>query len=409
MKKFIACLLFLSFYSISNAQNEANSPYSLFGLGSSYETNFGSLPGLGGSGVALPTKRFVNNLNPASLSFIDQNSFLFDFGGKSSTTSYTNETNTEVKNNFYFSHIGFAFPITKKSGVSFALKPYTNSTYQITNAEIPIQGSQENYLLNVIGSGGLNAFDFSYGYRVHKNLTLGYTGTVLFGSIEETRDMLISQSQTTIEEKNRYSGLRSIFGAQFIVDSTMTVGATVKIPKSLKGTQVRSISTTNLSGTIEVETDVESDLEDYKLPLEFTLGISKSFKNLNLTADYERRFWSDTNMSDSFGDFTNQSKYSFGASYTKKKRTLSYFDKMTYNAGFSFDTGYLQVNGEKVENAAVHLGLGFPLENMSSFINLSYSYGQRGKVSESLIKENYHLISLNLSLEGFWFMKRKYD
>jgi hypothetical protein len=40
-------------------------------------------------------------------------------------------------------------------------------------------------------------------------------------------------------------------------------------------------------------------------------------------------------------------------------------------------------------------------------LNLGYSYGQRGQISNGLIKENYHLLTLNLSFEGIWFKRRK--
>ncbi len=391
------------------SQNESNSPYSLFGLGSLYESNYGGIPSLGGSGVALPTKRFINNLNPASLAFIDKNSFLFDLGGKASSTSYKNQDTNEKKDNFYFSHIAFASPITSKSGFSFALKPFTNSTYEITNLEIPIQGSTESYLASIVGTGGLNAFDFSYGYLLSDKLSVGFTGSVLFGSIDEKRTMTIAESITTIEEENDYNGFRPTFGTQYSIDSTFTIGATVKLPTTLKGSRVRSISTINNSGTIVVEDGEASDVDNFHLPTEIAFGVSKTFKDLNVTFDYERKFWGSTNQSDEFGDFSDQDKFSLGASYMKKGRKMSYLDMIQYSGGISYDTGYLVIDDEKVKNAAVHVGLGFPLENFHSFLNVTYSYGQRGKVNETLIKENYHLLTLNLSLEGIWFVKRKYD
>jgi len=42
-------------------------------------------------------------------------------------------------------------------------------------------------------------------------------------------------------------------------------------------------------------------------------------------------------------------------------------------------------------------------------LNISYSYGQKGRISNGLIKENYHKISVNLSLDGIWFVKRKIE
>ena len=55
------------------------------------------------------------------------------------------------------------------------------------------------------------------------------------------------------------------------------------------------------------------------------------------------------------------------------------------------------------------LGVGLPLEFTKSALNINYSYGIKGTVGNDLIKENYHMISINLSLEAIWFVKRKFE
>jgi hypothetical protein len=75
----------------------------------------------------------------------------------------------------------------------------------------------------------------------------------------------------------------------------------------------------------------------------------------------------------------------------------------------NFDTGYLEIDGKRVNNAAISFGISLPIENTFSAVNISYSYGQKGRVADNLIKENYHKLSLNLSLDGIWFVKRKIE
>ncbi|MDZ4331773.1 MAG: aromatic hydrocarbon degradation protein, partial [Flavobacterium sp.] len=113
MKNKIAFLgLFLFITTVSFSQSISSSPYSLYGLGSLYDSDFGSIPGIGSSGIALPSNRFINNLNPASLGFMYQNHFLFDIGGKAILSSYENNSKKESRNNLQFSHIAFAFPVS---------------------------------------------------------------------------------------------------------------------------------------------------------------------------------------------------------------------------------------------------------------------------------------------------------
>lgn len=394
----------------SFSQSISSSPYSLYGLGSLYESDFGLIPAIGSSGMALPSDRFINNLNPASLAFMYRNHFLFDVGGKSILTSYEDDSKKESRNNFQFSHIAFAFPITAKSAFSMALKPYSSSTFKISNLSMPIQDSQESYVLDVTGSGGLNDFDVSYGYRVNKKLALGLSTSFLFGNTTDDRNYTIANSVTNIFKKTYYSGVRPVLGAQYIVDSTFTLGMKLKSPTRIRASKEQTVSSVNSSGTIVVESELQSETDDYYMPLEIGVGVSKVFKNnLNLTFDYEKGLWDNTNQSELYGTFVNQDKFALGFSYKKLKFNRSYFDRIRYAAGLNYDTGYLEIDNQKFDNKSISIGLSLPIDNTFSALNVTYSYGQKGRISNSLIKENYHKLSLNLCLDGIWFVKRKIE
>jgi len=75
----------------------------------------------------------------------------------------------------------------------------------------------------------------------------------------------------------------------------------------------------------------------------------------------------------------------------------------------NYDTGFLEIDNKRITNKAISIGVSLPIESTFSTLNISYSYGQRGRISNGLIKENYHKLSVNLSLDGIWFVKRKID
>lgn len=394
----------------SFSQSISSSPYSLYGVGSLYDSDFGEIPSIGSSGMALPSSTFINNLNPASLGFVPQNHFMFDIGGKAIMTTYQNGSRSESRNNFQFSHIAFAFPVSKNSGFSASLRPYSSSTFKISNLKLPIENSLDYYYITATGSGGLNNFDLSYGYRFGKKLSLGATASVLFGNTNDNRSFLILNSITSIQKKTNYSGVRATLGAQYKIDSTLTVATTFKVPTQIKATKVQTVQTVADEVVTTVESNVASDTDDYYMPLEMGVGISKRFKNnLNMTLDYERSLWSNTKQSELYGDFVNQDRFALGFTYSPKKNIRKYWDRVQYATGVNFDTGYLEVDGKRVNNAAISFGLSLPIENTYSSLNISYSYGQKGRISNDLIKENYHKISLNLSLDGIWFVKRKIE
>lgn len=411
MKNKIAFVgLFLFITTVSFSQSISSSPYSLYGLGSLYESDFGSIPAIGSSGIALPSNRFINNLNPASLGFMYQNHFLFDIGGKAIFSSYENNSKKENRNNLQFSHIAFAFPVSPKSAFSLALKPYSSSTFKISNLSLPIQDSQENYTLNATGTGGLNDFDISYGYRIGKKIALGLSTSILFGNTTDDRDYTIANSITNIYKKINYNGVRASLGGQFKVDSTFTLGMNLKSPTKINATKVQSVTSVFNSGSLAIESEVASDTDDYYMPLEIGVGLSKVFKNnLNLTLDYGKGLWNSTNQSDLYGNFVNQNKFALGFSYSKPKNIRSYYDRIQYSTGLNYDTGYLEVDNKRINSMSFSLGVSLPIENTFSALNISYSFGQKGRISDGLIKENYHKLSLNLGLDGIWFVKRKFE
>ncbi|MEL1239512.1 aromatic hydrocarbon degradation protein [Flavobacterium flavipallidum] len=406
--KIISLLILVSFSTYG--QSLSSSPYSIFGLGSLYDSDFGSIPSIGSSGVALASGRFINNLNPASLGFMYQNHFLFDVGGNAIQSSYQNLSKKENRNNIQFSHIAFAFPLSPKSAVSLALKPYSSAGFKISDYKLPIQDSNEEYTLSAIGTGGLNNFDISYAHRIGNKLSLGLSTSILFGTTKDSREYVIANSVTTIDKESTYNGARLNLGGQFKIDSTFTIGANFKSPSRVNASKVQSVVTYNaeLEASNTVESNEKSDTDDYYLPFEFTTGFSKYFRNnLNLTMDYEKAFWVDTKQADIYGNYLNQEKFKMGLSYRKEKNIRTYFDKIQFSAGLNYDTGFLEVDHKRIESKSVSFGLTLPIENTFSALNISYSYGQKGRISNGLIKENYHKISVNLSLDGIWFVKRK--
>lgn len=408
--KFVLIAFFIFVGTANYAQSISSSPYSLFGLGSEYDADFGSLPGIGSSGSALPGNRFINSLNPASLGFMYQNHFLFDVGGKAIMTSYKDVSTSESRNNVQFSHIAFAFPVSKKSGVSLALKPYSSSSYAISNLSLAIKDSNEFYTYSAKGTGGLNDFDISYGYRVSPKLSIGAKGSVLFGNTAVNESYYVSNSLLNIAKTSNYGGVRMTLGSQYVVDSTFTIAATVKSPATINASKTGTITSTTVSGTTVVASGLTLDSDDYIMPFELGFGVSKRFKeNYNFTLDYQKSFWSNTNQSDSYGTFLNQDKFAAGLTFERAKQGRSYFDRIKYTTGFNYDTGYLEIEGKRVRNVALSVGVSVPLDNMFSMLNVSYSYGQKGSITSGLIKENYHKISVNLSLDGLWFVKRKFD
>ncbi|MFD0989025.1 hypothetical protein ACFQ1R_02845 [Mariniflexile jejuense] len=413
-KYIIPCfvLVMVSIQAIAQTNQLSSSPYSLYGLGLSNETTTGTLNGLGGFGIAMPSKTFINNSNPASFGSMLQNSFFFDFGLKTQTNLISERSNRNSNIIANFSNIALAFPVTKQSAFGITLLPLTNVGYSISGIETNIEGSSNGiFITNINGKGGINDLKLNYGYAFTNKFRLGITASVLFGQITETETNYLPNNSFVIEDVNNYSGFRVGTGFQYDVLKNTSVGATINLPTSLNGNKSSTITLYTLESTTDLTENTETTIDAFKLPLELGFGLQTSFKKyFNINVDYKKSYWSNTTQTDQLGTYVDQDAFGIGIQYAAEKKMSKFFNNLEYRLGYSFNNGNLVVNQQRIQNSGFNLGFGIPLNNgTSSMINVGYTYGNKGQITNGLIKENYHLVSLNLSLEGIWFVKRKID
>ena len=390
---------------VAQNNNLTSSPYSLYGLGVSNRLNTGKTNTLGGTGIAMLSTNFINNLNPASYGSIPSNSFFYEIGIKAEKKLLTEGGDSEsiINGNFY--NLSLAFPISKNSGAGLTLLPYTTVGYEILGIETNIEGSDETFFSNITGSGGLNDLKLNYGFSITDKFRLGGFGSYLFGKIEEEEVDFIKNVIFETSESNYYKGFRFGVGLQFDLSNKISLGATVNSPTQLNGSQNKTV---NIQDSEPIIND-DFDLNSFELPLELGFGLHvKLNKNIFINIDYKRNFWDATKQTDFIGEYVDQDIFGIGAEYTPFKNAIKYWKRIQYRAGLNFDNGYLSMDGYRISNYSLSVGAGLPFRRQNkSMLNIGYSYGQKGLISDGLIQENYHTLTLNFSLEGIWFIKRK--
>ncbi len=406
---FTTLFLFALYAAQAQSEGLTSSPYSLYGLGAINQSSIGRTNGMGYTGIGLKTSNQINNLNPANFALIPQGSFFYDIGIKGEYNQYSNKADSETKTTINFSNLALAFRIAEGLGAGISLVPYSEMGYSLIGINTNIEGTDETFISNVNGIGGLSELKFNLGYTVLPNLRFGANASVLFGNIEENENFSINQSTFSATETTNYSGIRFGLGMQFDVTENFTLGSTIQFPTSLKGAIKRSV-TKSLDGTEITVEDGESDSSsDFNMPLELGIGLSTNIMDsFTLSADYKKNYWNATGQTESLGSYSDQDIYGIGLEYVKNPTGYKYTDRIRYRTGFNYDNGYLSINGKKVEGYNITAGIGIPIgQGQRSMMNLSYSYGSKGQIQNILIKENFHLLTLNLSLEDLWFQKRK--
>lgn len=396
--------------SFSQSNTLSSSPYSLYGLGISNELNTGKTNALGRTGIALTSSTSINNLNPASYAAIPLTRFFYDIGLQYEINNLKDRGGEDNRNNGNFSNLAFALPINQRSGIGLSLLPYTKVGYSISEFESSIEGSTNTYYTSINGYGGLSDLKLSYGYALSDKLRLGASASVLFGKVREIETNLIGNNMLILNEDNHYSGVRMGLGVQYDVTNYFSIGSIFNLPTKLNGDQVQDVSQYYYSAHIK-SLNTENDISGFSLPSEIGVGFNlNALKNLSVTGDYRKEFWDATNQNDGIGTYINKDFYGLGAEFKPEGNQLEYVNNIRYRAGFNYDTGNLSVAGNPVSSYAFSLGLGLPANRGSnSMFNLMYSYGSKGQISDGLIKEKYHLLSLNISLEDNWFIKQRID
>ena len=330
-----------------------------------------------------------------------------------------------LKNSFNASlnHFTFAIPVTKKSALSFGIVPYSNLGYQFTNT-----ATVDTFRVDQVyaGEGGLTKAYLGYGFGIGKHLSLGVNMSYIFGNLKETRSTefndYIGFLNGRTEEDNSVGGLDFDFGAQYVAawnkNTKLTLGYTGGVKTQLNTTsKVLSTRYQILSGS-EFRSDTLSLRDNVKgkltLPSNHNFGFSiEKLNNWLIGADLRLANWSEYNNTNSNETLNNTWGFSVGGQVTPNVNAVTnYLKLIDYRLGLSYDKTYLSLNQNDIDVKSVNFGFGFPLissRNAFYKINFTTEIGQRGTLSNNLVKENFYNFYIGFTINDRWFQKYKYD
>lgn len=409
IKKIILGSLFL-FSLHTFAQEGTASPYSSYGIGEIKFKGTTENRSMGGLGIVNDSIH-INLQNPASFSSLRLTTFTV--GGTYTPSKLKTAEEEEKARRTSFDYLAMSFPVSKKLGVSLGLMPYSAVGYKIVNVT-DTEGTK------FTGVGNVNRFFAGAGYQITKQLSIGADMSYNFGRIEKNAVFISSDLQFGTREMNisELNGLTFKTGLSFkakINKYDLTSGLTFSPTSILKTDNTRNIAkiTYTQSGDEIVwdSRDVEVPNSEIRLPskLAFGAGIGLDKK---WYVGVESTFSSKGNYGVAYpnASFENASKIAMGGYYIPKYNSFSsYLNRVTYRAGLRYENTGLIVNSQSIKDKALTLGLGMPIAGTLSNINVGVEFGKRGTVDAGLVQENYINLSVGLSFNDRWFVKRKYD
>ncbi len=418
---FLCSFFILLSSTFIQGQIQIASPYSRFGIGDLSDNNNAWNSSMGEIGLALRSRYHVNYSNPASYTAFDSTSFLFEGGAMATLVTLNSNLQSASRNYATVGYLVFGLPVTKWWRTSFGLLPFSEVGYNVANID-EVAGIG-NIIRVYRGSGGINRLYWGNGFKIYKNLSIGFNASYLFGSMLRQAKAIFPDSIyfSNIKQDNyvTISDMYFTYGLQYQFklkkDIRMTAGAVFSTNTAI-GAKADMIAQTFFlsSDGAEYPKDTILKTAGYKgtilIPAMFGLGLSCENPDKWLVgADFKWQNWKKFKAFDLSDSLVNSFQVNAGAELLPNINSYTnYLKRIRYRLGFLYNSTYLQLRGKHLNEYAFSIGFGLPLRGMKTMLNLGAQVGTRGTTEANLIKESYFKFIIGFSIYEKWFVKRKY-
>ena len=421
---FIVLLALIS--ATGNSQTTFNSPFSLKGIGDLPRVGIPIYSAMGGITIGIRDKGNVNYINPASYSIRDSMLFVFNFGVQGKGASLSGQNTSTKTFDLNLNHLIFSFPVTRHLGFAFGLVPYSYTGYTIKEKVLkddPLYNKdvgQLEYLFR--GEGGVTRFVTGASLELLNHVSIGFNFDYLFGQINKSHTMNFLDTPgtfntTMLERKAIVSDFDYDIGLQYSTTLRennhlvigMIAGNNKKINYSVE--QLDYAIATSSDGKMYKDTIAYLKIFNQKFTLPFYIGLGFTFSNDKwlFGVDYKYQDWSKAELPYSHDKLTPTHSLCSGVQFIPNPRDFRrYWKIVRYRMGAHYENAYFEVNNTPVKDFGISFGVGFPIPLSRSVLNISWESGLRGSIEKNYVREQYNIINFGISINSFWFVKRKY-
>lgn len=422
----VSLLLFgtsVAFAQSGDAKATSGSVYSKIGIGYPLSTSNTAAQSMGLLGVSF-NETFVGTIaNPAHWGNTVYGLGVGEIGVDSYTASTT--TGSVTNSNFSIGQFQLQLPIIRgELGISGSFAPVTEAKFRTFEQETividdNIPAETVDYNLENRGSGGLNRAELGLGWRINSNISVGYAASLYFLSTDDSYAAQFPQSpyrnaNFTIETSGYSFGHRlgTFIRLPNILreDDQLGIGATVNLPVELNAERKQTGVVDN--GAVNLTKDLQNAEGPIKLPMKVSGGVSYSPSNklmFGLEGLYEGWSGYENDFKPAEDQmFVDRYKMGLGVQYFPYVTgSNNLFSNLKYRAGASYDTGHLDIDGQRINTLKFAFGIGIRSPRSNSSIDLSFEYGIRGTQTSNLAQENIWGVRLTLNLAEIMFFRPK--
>jgi len=420
IKVSLICLLALLSSGVAGQKN-VYSPFARYGIGNLEQLGTFRTRAMGGISSGIRDNLTLNHLTPASYSSIDTTSFIFDFGLDYGMVRLKGDGLEYTSQDMTFSHLMMGFPIMKGWGVTAAVLPFTNGSYNIS-FQSPGTGVTGTIYENHIGSGGYQKVLLGTGFRPLPLLSAGVNLFYVFGEVTRTNDFVFTGDNNYFNTRKQSSSALNGVGVDVSVQLMIPVSGNRFFNAGLTYTPGYNMKTSNedfilrysniRTNLLAFDTlSVSSLSTTSRMPQSLRAGFSLG-KPDKLTAGMDLVYtnWSKANFPGTVGTYTDAVSLHAGAEYIPDKYSnYNFFDRMEYRIGCRYGESYTLFGGDNVKEYGITFGTGIPMRRSRSRISLVVDLSTRGKSDSEIPGEKRISVGASLNLYDYWFLKRQYD
>lgn len=405
------------------------SPYSIFGVGDLSRQGTAYNRTMGGVGVATRSNRFINILNPAAVTARDSLAFMADFSLYGDNKVFAQNDIKSVNNTFNINDCVISFPLWNTSAMMLGISPYSDTGfgYSFDYTDPDVIGQTGNISYSASGSGSIYKLFTAAGITLWDRLSVGAEMDYYFGNL--TKRFVTSLSDASYNSISGSTSLQaSAIGGKFGVQyeqpigtkGKLTLGATYSTGANMRGyyEDARFSVGYAASDTLYYKMDTLGVGRSARIASEVGVGLSFRYADKWMLAfDYARSDWRSSGI-ESISGFSSNSpfatslseSYRLGFEIVPNRNDIRYyFNKVAYRAGAYYKKENFLLNGKTISSMGVTLGATLPVYRWYNGLTLGVELGQRGSLSDGLIRERYFSFSVGVNIFDIWFQKPRYE
>ncbi len=381
------------------AQKQQSSPYSFFGIGTSFLSKTVEESSMGGVGAAISDPIRLGMSNPATLSSLRFTNYSLGVLSNKSTVSDANVN--QEGSSLSLSYLNLGIPLGNKGGMFLGVRSNTGVGYALTDNTNP------DFVDTYEGTGGTSSFYIGGGYELFKGFSLGIQTSFIFGNIShivtDREEGLIfdTRLQTDLSVDGMMTKIGAHYETQILSNKIVSFGFTHELEHTIDLKEVNIFNPDGVTGQLTNASNTTLAIaygkrSVWQSSIEYSANTATVFEGV--ATDYI------TNGVD-YGDYQ---RISLGGYYTPKFNSLtSYFQRVTYRAGLKYENTGLLVANTEIKDLGMSFGISLPLGKGLTSLNLGVDYGVKGEITSNTVEEKYFNIRIGVSLGDKWFNKRK--